>query len=473
MPQSYQRNGFFVFMQYYRQREIKKGHRFRGYQDIVVPASSEWETLTPEEKEFFRQQAKSLPERRIVARKATKSKKSSQQGQNASGRSGLASQSATSLRNVEHMDFCDDGNFYLSDDENRAAEKWKTMKNDLKIRLEWSLVDDFTKIYCQPFFVISVQNYYELYEERFASPLEMAVVKFSLKDGIIDEKHVLLKPCKKLLICIKIPEKMSDQVFSNALDIHQVNLHSPPTILRTDYRQIAEEIKKMYRDFPSYYMFALSAEFNSVQAATKAIRKKIESKLFIPGKSVACVEILYEILMEFDKQEISPYDELRFKSLTEHCGWDSESQLYCSWHQVKRLKNYLLFTLLADPYKLDLSTKHIPTSIRGKEFSGDYLENEIFKYDQDKNFKTESENMSYDQSTICEDDQESFVTNDVITEELEKEFDQLLSKRETMDNGSKIAELGTNCHAIVSQSQEIRVERVGGARKPKTKSLLQ
>uniref|UniRef100_A0A915I847 Uncharacterized protein n=1 Tax=Romanomermis culicivorax TaxID=13658 RepID=A0A915I847_ROMCU len=108
------------------------------------------------------------------------------------------------------------------------------------------------------------------------------------------------------------------------------------------------------------------------------ILKFVGSQLFAPAERVACVEDLYEILLRFKELKSSAHDLIRFNSIGRNCQWDKEESIsrsfnhlntttHCALAKARKI-TYPLFSILQDPYRLELTTKHLPSAIGSKAF---------------------------------------------------------------------------------------------------------
>uniref|UniRef100_A0A915L3I1 HMG box domain-containing protein n=1 Tax=Romanomermis culicivorax TaxID=13658 RepID=A0A915L3I1_ROMCU len=335
-------NAFFVFMQEYRSREEKK-----ALGDVVQPAGEEWQSMSAEEKYVYKLKAinyKNSSKCRQYQRCFQPTKLGKKTPVVVPSLSLVTKKSVeTTKMKMLHFDnssksnahFTEDSPFFIDvHDDYRAKLRRRDLKSFAKNKLIWNLEGN-SEI---------MENYYGCLEERKFIPAEIAIVEFTIADGVTKTIHSILKP-RMSRAPAQVPWylALADATrFGTASTTHRINPNSPPSVARKDYRRLADEIKTLDNNLQHYFFYVLSSEFNDVVGAVEAIRNKIftdkfkTSRRFIPPNKIICVEDLYEILMEFKNQSSdNHHDQIRFKSLTiGGCGWDTERSLRCSFHNL-------------------------------------------------------------------------------------------------------------------------------------------
>lgn len=85
---------------------------------------------------------------------------------------------------------------------------WKVSTVIIMFNYETNLIM-FLEIVWEPFYVLGVQNYYETSDHDYL-PAEIAVVKFTLMQGIVKQYHAILKPsnCIFSVVIVAIHQKL-------------------------------------------------------------------------------------------------------------------------------------------------------------------------------------------------------------------------------------------------------------------------
>lgn len=139
-------NAFYYFMLDFQRKEESKGNKFASMVAVSAAAGTHWTRLTPEQKRPYEEKAKQLKSRAKEVKYTTLDEK---------------------IDDVDRL-------------EKAKREKLKNMEKDIESTINDRLAnDEFANIY----FYIGYVNYYCYASEKYL-PAEIALVRFSLKDGV-------------------------------------------------------------------------------------------------------------------------------------------------------------------------------------------------------------------------------------------------------------------------------------------------
>lgn len=199
MPKKQPKNAFFYFMLDFKQKQEKQGIKFRGMPDVADKAGLIWKDMKPNERAPYDAQAK---DEKMKLRKNNEK---------------LTSQGIP-----------------LSYIENEAKQK------DLTERLMKKEIEDTVKqAYSND--TLAEQTYYFIMANYFAKtlkgayiPAEIALSKYSLKDGIINKFHSYINPGN-------LPIGMGYQAKSHSENTHQLPI-PPQAMGESNYGLLMREI---------------------------------------------------------------------------------------------------------------------------------------------------------------------------------------------------------------------------------------
>lgn len=160
MPKKQPKNAFFYFMLHFKEEERRRGRQFNSLADVSAAASTPWQKMTAQERGPFEKQAKDSK----VGPKKEVEKYTSQ---------GIA------LSVIEK-------------EQKQLEQEHRTMMRTIQS----TVVDAFTDntIVSQEFIFIS-GNYFINVDENYL-PAEVAMVRFSFENGIVNKFHTYVDPEK-------------------------------------------------------------------------------------------------------------------------------------------------------------------------------------------------------------------------------------------------------------------------------------
>lgn len=176
------KNAFFYFMIEYKKQEEAKGRKFRGLAEVTPLAGKIWEKMDAKQREPYIQQANV-----------------------ANNRDNAGKLNSLGIKISE-----------IDKQLHAKAEKVQTIKNLIAERVKSA--ESRHALEKEVLYVISVAYFGRTLEGEYI-PAEMGVVKYCLKDGVMDRMHMYINPGE-------IPVGAAYSVYKHTNDTHQLPL--PP-----------------------------------------------------------------------------------------------------------------------------------------------------------------------------------------------------------------------------------------------------
>uniref|UniRef100_A0A0B7A0L6 HMG box domain-containing protein n=1 Tax=Arion vulgaris TaxID=1028688 RepID=A0A0B7A0L6_9EUPU len=341
MPPKQKPNGYFMFMQAERQRIHSETKQMPSMQEIARICTESWKKLSAQDKSRYNAMAKQSKGKVVDDDDDRDRQRLNNQGQNIAERK-------TAVKEVANR---------------------RTRENQLLVK-SWNGKD----ILDVPFHLIDFQVMYTDEPVDFFLPLEVGLVCFTLRDGIIKHMHHFIDPGDAPLGCMNLALRHSDNT-------HKIPLHFEQA--ETNFLQLWTQITDFMVTDPDSDdvppIFCLSNDRKIVESCLEFLHYYTRSREpNVLTKVYVLEELVLSLLMQSGKVSMKPSETQIQDSLLRN-QWDYISSIRCSFHDevdcsycslsiVRRLC-FALFDILSNILDFKLKTQHMPDETSNSAFT--------------------------------------------------------------------------------------------------------
>uniref|UniRef100_A0A182WQS1 Maelstrom domain-containing protein n=1 Tax=Anopheles minimus TaxID=112268 RepID=A0A182WQS1_9DIPT len=183
------------------------------------------------------------------------------------------------------------------------------------------------------FYIIAMEYFCRTIDDNYI-PAELGLIKYSLKDGVVDQLHMHINPGK-------IPRGLNYQAHHHAEETH--HLPVPPNALGlTDYQEIADKLLRFIfpDDGRSYLLFTHGKEVHKVENMLRAFFGYAMD--MIPMHVCSLSELflkLQEGVQRYDKSMVVFRNSVTAQQHLDLDCFSFTSGLGCNYHQTNQLLN--------------------------------------------------------------------------------------------------------------------------------------